>query len=417
MADDVKVKFGGDFTDLAKGAEDASKKAGTAMSGWVSDFSKSLKSSLANAFSLQNIAGTLYSKGRDQLRELADLDVLSKSLGISSTDLQKFAEMGKLAGLSQDQMGKAVQSANRLIAQAAVGNKGSQDELKRLGFTQKEVTAGQINALDIVYKLGDYYKQTGKEVVVAAHAQAVFGESGASMVNILRQGNDAIRDRIRLMSIYSEQAVRAGRRTNDLIERGEKIAYRETLGAAFGTLGGIEQTSKMRDLVSTTKGQLGLGTGGSEVQNVNPFSSELANLNNEQMRKFMDAFLKNAAAKGITSQEVADFFKNKSMNQVGEGNRLLSGRIASYAELSSTEEENLKRKQLGESRYLSGASPVLATSSLQSIGGGDIAGIQTGLYQMSALDAAKTTAEATTRTAAAVEKASTTPTTVQNKAK
>jgi hypothetical protein len=399
MADDVKVKFGGDFTDLNKGAESAATKAGTAMQGWVSDFAKSLKSSIAQAFSLQNITSTLYSKGREQLREMAELDVLSKSLGISSTDLQQFAEMGKLAGLSQEQMGKAVQSANRLIAQAQVGNKGSQEALKQMGFTQKEVTSGQIKALDIVYKLGESFKKSGNETVTAAKATAAFGEAGSSMVTILRQGNDVIRERIRLMAIYSEEAVRAGRRANDTIERGEKIFYRETVGAAFGTLGNMAQSMEMRGLLSETKQQLGIGSGGAEVQNFNPTSSELSGMSPEQMRKFMDALLKNAAGKGINAQDVADFFKRKSEVQLGEGNREISARLASFAQLSAVEEENLKKKQLGESRFLSSATPVLAASSLQQIGGGDISSVTTGLYTGSIEDNTRRTADATEKIA------------------
>ena len=405
MADDVKVKFGGDFTDIQKGASDASKKAGTALSGWVSDFKNSIASSLANAFSGANIFGTLISKAREQLREMAELDVLSKSLGVSSTELQQFGEMGKMAGASMDQMGRAVQNANRLIAQAAVGNKGSQAELKRLGFTQQEVTSGQIKALDIVYKLGEYYKQTGKETVVAAHATAVFGDAGDQMVNILRQGNEAIRERIRLMQIYSEEAVRRGRRVNDTLERGEKIFYRETVGASFSTIGQIAQTEQMRDIALKAAEEVGLN--GASPSELKP----------EKFKEFTDAILKNAASQGITAQDVADFYKDRSEKGIGEANRLTSGRIASYAGLAALEEENLKKKQLGESRYLSSATPVLAASSLQAIGGGDIASVQTGMYEMASLDAARTTAEATTRTAAALEAKNSTPAPVQNKAK
>ncbi len=387
MADDVKVKFGGDFTNLSKGASDAATKAGTAMQGWVSDFAKSLKSSIAQAFSLQNITSTLYSKGREQLREMAELDVLSKSLGISSTDLQQFAEMGKLAGLSQDQMGKAVQNANRLIAQAQVGNKGSQEALKQMGFTQKEVTSGQIKALDIVYKLGDAFKKNGNETVAAAKATAAFGEAGSSMVSILRQGNEAIRERIRLMQIYSEESVRRGRRANDLIERGEKIFYRETVGASFKTIGDVAQNEQMRDIAIKAGEEVGLK------------GRSPSTLNSEEFKRFSDAILKNAAAQGITAQDVADYYKNRSLTGVGEANRMTSGRIASFASLAALEEENLKKKQLGESRYLSGATPVLAASSLQQIGGGDVSSVTTGLLGNSIEDNTRRTADATEKIA------------------
>lgn len=392
MADDVKVKFGGDFSDLSKGASDAAAKAGTAMQGWVSDFAKSLKSSFANAFSLQNIVGTLYTKGREQLREMGELDVLSKSLGISSTDLQQFAEMGKLAGLSQEQMGKAVQNANRLIAQAAVGNKGSQEALRQMGFTQKEVTSGQIKALDIVYKLGEGFKKNGNEVVTAAKAQAAFGESGSQMVDVLRQGNEAIRERIRLMAIYSEEAVRAGRRANDAIERGEKIFYRETIGASFSTLGKIAQQSEMTSIRNEAMSQLGIES-----------KSDINKLSPEKMKEFTDTMLKVGAQRGIGAQDMADFFKKiategflgPSTQSQDERNM----RISSFLQLAATQEENLKKKQLGESRFLSSATPVLAASSLQTIGGGDVSSVMSGLYSSGIEDNTRRTADATEKLA------------------
>jgi hypothetical protein len=389
MADDVKVKFGGDFSDLSKGASDAATKAGTAMQGWVSDFAKSLKSSIASAFSLQNIVGTLYTKGREQLREMAELDVLSKSLGISSTDLQHFAEMGKLAGLSQDQMGKAVQNANRLIAQAAVGNKGSQEALKQMGFTQKEVTSGQIKALDIVYKLGEGFKKNGNEVITAAKATAAFGEAGSSMVDILRQGNDAIKERIKLMAIYSEEAVRAGRRANDTLERGEKIFYRETVGQSFASIGEIAQRREMSAIGRQAFENLGLKAIPQDSKGMTALVNEMGKL---------------GASKGITMQDIADYYKRYPLTggarfTLSETGRENMTRIASYAQLAAVEEENLKKQQLGESRFLSSATPVLAASSLQQIGGGDVSSVMSGLYSSGIEDNTRRTAEATEKIA------------------
>jgi hypothetical protein len=219
------------------------------------------------------------------------------------------------------------------------------------------------------------------------------------MVSILRQGNEAIRERIRLMAIYSEEAVRAGRRANDAIERGEKIFYRETVGAAFGTLGGAAQSMEMRSLISKTKQELGIGSGGAEVQNINPTKSELADMNSKQMAKFTEALLKNAAGKGINAQDVADFFKRKSETQAGQETRTISARLASFAQLSAVEEENLKKKQLGESRFLSSATPVLAASSLQQIGGGDVSSVTTGLLGNSIENNTRRTADATEKIA------------------
>jgi hypothetical protein len=413
MADDVKVKFGGDFSDLSKGASDAAAKAGTAMQGWVSDFAKSLKSSFANAFSLENIVGTLYSKGMERITRQQELDVLSKSLGISSTDLQQFAEMGKLAGLSQDQMGKAVQNANRLVAQAAVGNKGSQEALKLMGFTQKEVTSGQIKALDIVYKLGEGFKKNGNEVITAAKAQAAFGESGSQMIDVLRQGNEAIRERIRLMQIYTEEEVRRGRKTKDRFDRGkEKIGF-FLGGAVVEEVGRSLDAQDMSDIYRKSLKSGGFERGGERYgQQFTP----------ENMSILAQEMAKNGAAQGVTSQNIADFYKELTTKgtdygQLNDQSREFFARLGSHAELAATQEENLKKKQLGESRFLSSATPVLAASSLQTIGGGDISSVMSGLYTGTIEDNTRRTADATEKIANKGDQPTSGKATITNKAK
>jgi len=399
MADDVKVKFGGDFSDLSKGASDAATKAGTAMQGWVSDFAKSLKSSLASAFSLQNIIGTLYAKGMETITKQQELDVLSKSLGISSTELQQFAEMGKLAGLSQDQMGKAVQNANRLIAQAAVGNKGSQEALRQMGFTQKEVTSGQIKALDIVYKLGEGFKKNGNEVLAAAKATAAFGEAGNSMVDILRQGNEAIRERIKLMQIYSDEEVRRGRRTKDAYDRGKAVVDKVLGGSTTGVIGQAIESSDMEEIYNQA-----LKNVGRDFFGKNRFKP----MGQKEMTELVEEMTKLGASKGVSSQTIADFYKELATGAGGKGiqsrqlteqGREFFMRLSSYAELAATQEENLKKKQLGESRFLSSATPVLAASSLQQIGGGDVSSVMSGLYSSGIEDNTRRTAEATEKIA------------------
>jgi hypothetical protein len=189
------------------------------------------------------------------------------------------------------------------------------------------------------------------------------------------------------MAIYSEESVRRGRRANDLIERGEKIFYRETVGASFKTIGDVAQNEQMRDIAIKAGEDVGLK------------GRSPSTLNSEEFKRFSDAILKNAAAQGITAQDVADYYKNRSLTGVGEANRMTSGRIASFASLAALEEENLKKKQLGESRFLSSATPVLAASSLQQIGGGDVSSVTTGLLGNSIEDNTRRTADATEKIA------------------
>lgn len=390
MADDVKVKFGGDFSDLSKGAEDAAKKAGTALSGWLSDFGSSLKRSFASALALDTLISSAISNAKEHMGKMNELDIMSKSLGVGSEDLQRFAEMGKLAGLSMDQMGKALQNANRLIAQAAVGNKGSQETLKQMGFTQKEVTSNQIKALDIVYKLGEGFKKNGNEVIAAAKATAAFGEAGASMVDVLRQGNDAIKERIRLMQIYTQGEVEAAARAQKIADRGsEKLKY-VFGGFVTENMGIAESSALIKESRAATDKSFGIQ---SEEDFKKRFENEMG-----FKSKYLNKLTQEAASRGVgLSEMVSTIEATKGSTQgtaVYEPTQIAMGIRA-----MQNEEAYAKQKQLGESRFLSSAIPVLAASSLQQIGGGDVSSVMSGLMTNSIEENTKRTAEATEKIA------------------
>ena len=82
MADDVKVKFGGDFTDVPKGAEAAANAAGTAMRGYFNTYAKGLKDKLASAFSLDSLITNFASRVSAQLEKFKEIDTISRKLVI-----------------------------------------------------------------------------------------------------------------------------------------------------------------------------------------------------------------------------------------------------------------------------------------------------------------------------------------------
>jgi hypothetical protein len=393
MADDVKVKFGGDFTNLSKGAEDAAKKAGTALSGWVSDFGSSIKRSLASALSLDALVSTAISNAKEHMGKMNELSILSKSLGVGSEDLQRFAEMGKMAGVSMDQMGRALQNANRLIAQASVGNKGSQEVLKQMGFTQQQVTSGQVKALDIVYKLGEGFKKNGNEVLAAAKATAAFGDAGSNMVDVLRQGNDAIRERLRLMQLYTEGEVESAARTQKLVDRGsEKLKYIFG-GFAVENMGRAESESLIRQATSETNKFFGF-------ESSSDFEKRFKNESGFKS-KYLEKLAQEASARGVNLSEMISTMEKDLEEKNSPRGKLTydPATIIMGLRAMRNEEAFMKQKQLGESRFLSSATPVLAASSLQQIGGGDVSSVTTGLLGNSIEDNTRRTADATEKIA------------------
>ena len=65
MADEVKVKFGGDFTDVPKGADAAAKQAGTAIANSFSDAAGKASKMFLGAFAVSSIVSSIYSGMRE----------------------------------------------------------------------------------------------------------------------------------------------------------------------------------------------------------------------------------------------------------------------------------------------------------------------------------------------------------------
>ncbi|WP_353209869.1 hypothetical protein, partial [Sphingorhabdus sp.] len=371
MADDVKVKFGGDFTDVPKGADSAGKIAGTAIAASFKEYTKSLTSSLASFFSVSNLVGMFASNFSAAMDKFREIDQLSRQLGVSRVELQKFSKLGAEVGISMETMARSIGFANKTIGAAQMHNGAQRQSLIDLGFTLEQITGGHIKATDVMFKLAEAYDKNKNSNNLAKQTTEVFGRAGQELTRILKDGNVELQERIRLMKVYSEQAVRGGASAARFLEKGQKkFAYH--FGGKQAERFGFEiMSAQLEDVEKETRKEMGIkeGTGIQEMRESGQFP------------EFYQKYLKNAAKVGMKPEDVLSVLEQQSNNAgffTSEKTKDKLAILSGFVRNTVVQEEAARNKKtLSDTGDLvdpraggAGGVAALAVSSLQAIGGG-----------------------------------------------
>jgi len=376
MADDVKVKFGGDFSGIADGAAAAGKIAGTAISASFKAYTDHLSSSIANAFSVTNLMGKAFDGLKDALKYFREIDELSRQLNVSRVDLQKFGKIGAEVGISMDTMGRSIQFANKTIGAATISAGAQRETLKALGFTEEEITAGKVKSLDVMMKLaGEYDKQIDSNVI-AKHTTDMFGRSGGELTKVLSAGTTALKERIDMMKVYSDEEVRAAAaadRAVDAAERAVKALAKATgigAGKIFSNL--LIEGTFNKQVEKEFTGKLGFFDDPS-----NPSAEDVVK-NEGSVDRIAKEISKKVTRLGMTNEDAAAELYRLVEKDMGSENQMdLMARVAGVLQNMSANEKKKVQQQSSESALGPAA---LTVSSLQAIGGGDIGSIMSGLH-------------------------------------
>jgi len=379
MSDDIKVKFGGDFSALASGAKEAGEAAGVAMTSSFSSFTSKLSSSLISALGVGAVATSLVSNIFERFSQFKELDSMSKKLGVSAEDLQKFGRMGKEVGIDMETMGRGIAFANKYIGQAQLGAVANREELQKLGFTQQQINGGNLKAIDILLALAKSYEENGSETIAAAQAQTIFGRTGMQMVGVIKQGTEAIKEQMAVMAKYSDEEVKRGAEVEKRLEKGKKFWEYHFGGKQAATIGYAIENSEIKEMLKNAGVDISLtGLFGNEAD---------TSKDKNKMKQVADSLVEQSKRLGLSLTSVSDILYDKSQQSLRtagskEFYEQLSGMIYNIA----MQQEQSKPKPAIAMEAIEPAK-ALVTSSLQAIGGGDITSVFAGI------DYQKTTAE------------------------
>lgn len=382
MADDVKVKFGGDFTDVAKGAGDAAKKAGTALGDWFGDFRKSMATQIASGLALTALVGKFVSSAAESLQYFREMDLTMRRLGTSGAEFQKLARFGKEAGVSMENVARSLNFFNLYSKKAAEGNETHARSLRMLGFTQKDISNGNVTATEAIMKLADMYDLTGNETIIAAKAMEIFGMRGKDMIPIIKSGREQIREMTKDMAVLSAQAIKELSATQLRIEKAKKQLETTFVTNPLSWLGEWYSAREGRALVEEAN-ETRTDGGGTVTQQARSQAASIAS-NAPDLAALKEA----AKAAKIESERFGSTGETREFNR----------QLAANLERIIKQKENTPDKAPVITPLLPASA--LTASSLQEIGGGDISSVLSGTYANDMLDAARRTADATAAMAA-----------------
>ena len=385
MGDDVKIKFGGDFTEVPKGADSAMKLAGTAISDSYKKYIDSVKSSIGNMLSVSNIVDKLYTGLRDGLTYFREIDQLSRQLGVSRVDMQKLGKVGVEVGVSMETMAKSLQFANKTIGAATLSAGSQRDTLRALGFTEEEVTQGKVKAVDVMMKLAEQYDKNIDRNIIAKHTVDMFGRAGGELTKVLSEGTTALRERIDAMRVYSDEEVKAAARLDRTIERLEKRAKAvgRTLAATLGR--GVD-VNTVDNIISAAQKKFGI-----EEQWFGDTIPEQIAKKPGSLKGMAEMIMKQGAREGYDKADLAELIGDMAeMGGYGSETADLLSSLAGVIRNVATQEDVAKKKKQDEEP---GVYAPLVASSLQALGGGDINSVLSGLGSNEVADNTRRTAD------------------------
>ena len=132
----------------------------------------------------------------------------SQRLGVSAENLQKFRFAAEQTGLSAEGLEGGLSKFQRTLAGLARGGKDTAKViplLSKFGITLAEIKAGDISAM--LPKIASGFQKNTSALTRNAMATALFGKSGAELINFLSQGGEE-------MTRLGEIAVKLGIITN-----------------------------------------------------------------------------------------------------------------------------------------------------------------------------------------------------------
>ena len=143
----------------------------------------------------------------------------SRSAGVTAKEFTGLAFAAELAAIQQDSV---IKSLAKLNAPTALITK----TMKRLNVEMKDSSGNARNTLKVVEDLADRFKAMNSPVERSAAAFELFGVKGVELVNLLKDGSQALKDMAKeaqdLGLVFSEEAGERAELFNDNIVRLQK---------------------------------------------------------------------------------------------------------------------------------------------------------------------------------------------------
>jgi len=130
---------------------------------------------------------------RNAIRDIDQLSLMSTQIGLTTDNLSRMRYAAEqMAGVSAGQFDMSLRRMTRRIAEAAEGSGPAAQALRAIGLEAQALS--KMSPDEQFRKLADAMKTTENQGSRLRAAMAIFDSEGMPLVNMLRQGSDAIRE-------------------------------------------------------------------------------------------------------------------------------------------------------------------------------------------------------------------------------
>lgn len=161
----------------------------------------------------------LQAAAQGSLEFAASLGETAQQLGVTTDALQEYRYAATQAGLSQEEMDKALSQLTRRIGEAANGTKAQAEAFKSLGISVKDANGNVLNAADAIPKIADALKGVANPAQRAAVLTDLFGKAGQKLEPLLAGGSAAVNElrqaAHKLGAVLSEDQIQRADETAD----------------------------------------------------------------------------------------------------------------------------------------------------------------------------------------------------------
>lgn len=204
------------------------------------------------------VGGSILAVGKSTADYAGDMYDMARSTGMGVESFQKIAYAAKMSGIEVEKVSTSFVKFDRMVAEAAGGNKTYMQTFEDLGIKIKDSAGNLRQPNEIFEDVADIFHNNEDGIGKTALAVELFGKSGAALIPMLNDGKDGLKafyaEAERLGLVLSDEAIAKGDAFSDQLEHiGLQIkGIKLQLGAALipALSAATEKISKVIDKIT-----------------------------------------------------------------------------------------------------------------------------------------------------------------------
>lgn len=185
------------------------------------------------------VGGSILDVGKSTADYAGDMYDMARGAGIGVEAFQKLAYAGRMSGVETEKLSASLVKFDRMVAEAAGGNKTYMQTFEDLGIKIKDSAGNLRQPNEIFEDVADIFHNTEDGIGKTALAVELFGKSGADLIPMLNDGKAGLKafyaEAERLGLVLSDETTAKGDAFSDQLENiGEQVkGVKLQLGAAL----------------------------------------------------------------------------------------------------------------------------------------------------------------------------------------